>query len=311
MPMTLLEAAKLAPSVETGTIIEEFAAESDILRVIPFEDVPGTGKHYNREDTLPGVGFRGINEAYDESVGVINPQSEAHKIAGGDLDVDKFIIDTQGEAVRSVHELQKVKALSLAWTRNFIKGDSRTNARVFDGLQVRLTGSQLLSNAAAGGALSLEKLDEAIDLVDQPTHIIMSKAMRRKLTKASRAGIGGDINYIQDEFGRQVQMYNELPILIADYDNNGDQILDFTETSPDGSSSTACTSIYVISFMPMKLTGIQGQADGRYGIVTRDLGELETKPVFRTRVEWYSAIACYHGRAAARLAGITNVAAVA
>lgn len=311
MAMTLLEAAKIAPSMQDSIIIEEYAAQSDILRTIPFEDHDGTGIHYNREDTLPGVGFRGINEAYSESVGVVNPQSEAFKIAGGDLDVDKFLVDTQGDRVRSVHELMKVKALSLMWTRNFIKGDSTTNPRVFDGLQVRLTGTQLVSNAAAGAGMSLAKLDEAIDLVDQPTHVIMSKAQRRRLTAAARAGIGGDIRYAQDEMGRQVAIYNDLPILIADYDNNGNQILDFTETSPDGNSSTACTSVYVVSFMPMKLVGIQGKADGRYGIATRDLGELETKPVFRTRVEWYSAIACYHGRAAARLYGILDAAAIA
>ncbi|HYX14762.1 MAG TPA: hypothetical protein VE944_10415 [Nostoc sp.] len=310
MPMTLLEAAKLAPSIRDQAIIEEYAANSDILRVIPFEDHDGTGIHYNREDELPGVGFRGINEAYSESVGVINPQSEAFKIAGGDLDVDKFIIDTQGEDVRSTHEMMKVKALSLMWTRNFIKGDSRVNPRLFDGLQVRLTGSQLVANAAAGGALSLAKLDEAIDLVDDATHLIMSKAQRRRLTAAARAGIGGDIRYEQNEFGKQVAMYNDLPILIADYDNLNNQILDFTETSPDGTSSTTCTSIYVVSFMPKKLVGIQGKADGKYGVATRNLGELETKPVFRTRVEWYNAIACYHGRAAARLAGITNAEAV-
>ncbi len=310
MAMTLLEAAKVAPSLETATIIEEYAAQSDILRTIPFEDHDGSGIHYNREDTLPGVGFRGVNEAYSESVGVLNPQSEAFKIAGGDLDVDKFIIDTQGETVRSVHELQKVKALSLMWTRNFIKGDSRTNPRVFDGLQVRLTGSQLVSNADAGAGLSLLQLDKAIDLVDQPTHIIMSRGSRRRLTGATRSGIGGDIRYAPDEFGRQVAYYNDLPILIADYDNIGNYILDYVETSPDGSSSTACTSIYVVSFMPMKLVGIQGKADGQYGVTTRDLGELETKPVFRTRVEWYNGIACYHGRAAARLYGITDAPAV-
>ncbi len=309
--MTLLEAAKLAPSVEQATIIEEYAAQSDILRAIPFEDIDGTGIHYNREDTLPGVGFRGINEGYSESVGVLNPQSEALKIAGGDLDVDKAIIDMQGDRVRTVHEMAKIKSLSLAWTRNFIKGDSTNNARVFDGLQVRVTGSQLISNAAAGAGMSLLKLDEAIDAVDDPTHIILSKAMRRRITKAARAGIGGDIEWRQDELGRQQGYYNDLPLLICDYDNNGDQILDFTETSPDGSSSTACTSLYVVSFAPMKLVGIQGKAGNTYGISSRDLGELETKPVYRTRVEWYNAIACYHGRSVARLYGVTNADATA
>jgi hypothetical protein len=310
MAMTLLEAAKVAPSIEQTTVIEEYAANSDILRVLPFENHDGTGIHYNREDTLPGIGFRGINEAYSESIGILNPQSEAFKIAGGDLDVDKFITDTQGDSVRSIHELQKVKALSLMWTRNFIKGDSRIDPRTFDGLQVRLTGSQLVENNVAGGPLSLNKLDEAIDLVDQPTHLIMSRASRRRLTQAVRAGFGGHIYVQPDEFGKQISFFNDLPILIADYDNFGNQILQFTEASGDNTNIN-CSSIYVISAMPMKLVGIQGRSDGQYGITTRDLGELETKPVMRTRVEWYCAIACYHGRAAARLRGITDAPAVA
>jgi hypothetical protein len=310
MAMTLLEAAKVAPSIEQATIIEEYAAQSDILRVLPFENHNGSGIHYNREDTLPGIGFRGINEGYTEGVGILNPQSEAFKIAGGDLDVDKFILDTQGETVRSVHELQKVKALSLMWTRNFIKGNSQADPRTFDGLQVRLTGTQVVDNNVAGSALSLNKLDEAIDAVDQATHLVMSKSTRRRLTTAIRAGLGGHVNYSPDEFGKQVMYFNDLPILIADYDNLGNQILDFTETSGN-LANVNCTSIYVISAMPMKLVGIQGQADGQYGIATRDLGELETKPVMRTRVEWYCALACYHGRAAARLRGITDAPAVA
>ena len=310
MAMTLLEAAKVAPSIEQATIIEEYAATSDILRVLPFENHKGSGIHYNREDKLPGVGFRGVNEGYEESTGILNPQSEAFKIAGGDLDVDKFVLDTQGSTVRTVHELQKVKALSLMWTRNFIKGDSRVNPRAFDGLQARLTGSQLLENGNAGAPLSLLKLDEAIDQVDQPTHLMMSKASRRRLSQAVRNGLGGQIHTELNEFGKQSMYYNELPILIADYDNEGADILDFTEASADG-SNVQCTSVYVLSLQPQKLVGIQGEADNQYGIVTRDLGELETKPVFRTRVEWYCAIACYHGRAAARLRGITNAPALA
>jgi hypothetical protein len=310
--MTLLEAAKVAPSMETATIIEEYAASSDILRAITFENIAGTGKHYNREDKLPGVGFRGINEGYKESVGVLNPQSEALKIFGGDLDVDRAIIDMQGPEVRTVHELQKVKALGLSWTRNFIKGDSRTDARAFDGLQVRLTGTQLISNNDAGGALSLEKLDNLIDQVDSATHLIMGKSMRRKLNQAIRnRNISGDIDFTQDEFGMRVMHYNGLPILIADYDNNGDIIMDFTETSPDGTSSTQCQSIYCVCFQEMMLNGIQGAVGGQYGISSRDLGELETKPVFRTRVDWYTAIAVYHGRSAARLYGITNAPPIA
>ena len=139
MALTLLEAAKL----ETGDVykqgvIEKFAETSDILRVLPFINIAGNALKYNIEETLPGVGFRGINESYDESTGIINPQSESLVIAGGDLDVDKFLVDTMGAEQRTVHEGMKIKALSLAWTRTFIKGDSESDPREFDGLQKRI-----------------------------------------------------------------------------------------------------------------------------------------------------------------------------
>src|SRR6185503_5355775 len=163
MALTLVDAAKLhTGNVLRSAIIELYAMTSDILRVLPFETIAGNALRYNREETLPGIGFRGVNEAYTESVGVINPVTEPLVIAGGDLDVDKFIIDTMGADQRSTQEAMKTKALSLRWSKAFIKGDSVSQPREFDGLQARLTGTQLISaGATAGGAaLSLAKLDE-------------------------------------------------------------------------------------------------------------------------------------------------------
>lgn len=309
MSLTLLEAAKMMPPQE-AVYVEEYAASSQVLQVTPFKDVLGGALPYNREWSLPGVGFRGVNENYDESTGIINPQVEVCKIAGGDLDVDRYIIDTQGEDVRSAHELMKVKALARSWTQTFIKGDSRTNPRVFDGLQVRVTGTQLLDNSTAGGPLSLAMLDALIDQVDSPTHLIMSKASRRRLTQASRnTGVSGFITYDKDAFGKQIAVYNDLPILLVDQGLEDLDILGYTEASADN-SSTACTSIYCVSFGDMMLTGIQGSVDGQPGISVRDLGELHIKPTMRTRIDWYTSIAVMHGRAAARLRGITNAAVV-
>ncbi|MDT2266382.1 hypothetical protein P7H12_26080 [Paenibacillus larvae] len=39
-------------------------------------------------------------------------------------------------------------------------------------------------------------------------------------------------------------------------------------------------------------------------INVRDLGERNKKPCYRTRIEWYSAMAVFHPRAAARLSGV-------
>ena len=308
MALTLLEAAKRSQDPVQSAVIEMYAGASDVLANLRFDNIQGSAMKYNREETLPGIGFRGINESYTESTGVINPQIEPLVIVGGDLDVDKFILETMGMNQRSVQEEMKVKSLALAWTKAFIKGDSDSDPREFDGLQVRLTGNQLIDAGSTDGgdALSLAKLDELIDAVDDPTHLIMNKAMRRRLTTAARTyTIGGFISYELDAFGKKIAYYNGLPILIMDKDNEDNDILPFTEVGSGGTTATAC-SIYCVSLTPGKLQGIQNKV-----LEARDLGELQTKPAMRTRVEWYAGIAMYHGRAAARLRGVKKAAVTA
>lgn len=308
MPMTLLEYSKTFQNPLQSGVVQIYAQESAILRVLPFTSIAGNAYSYNREDTLPGIGFRGINEAFSESVGVLNPQTESLVIAGGDADVDKFLIDTEGAERRAIETASKIKAMSLVWGAKFFKGSTLTEAREFDGLQVRLGGAQLIGAGATSGgdALSLAKLDEAIDQTYQPTHIAMSKAMRRLLSAAARtSGVAGNLVWDKDEFGRQVAMYNGLPILEIEEDNTGAQVLGFTEANPGG-GSPASTSIYVMSLGQDTLFGIQAAPPD-----VRDLGEQDSKPVFRTRVEWYSGLALRHPRAATRLNGIKNAAVVA
>jgi len=307
MALTLIEAAKKnSGDVLRAATIETYARNSDILRILPFENIAGGALKYNQEQALPGIGFRGVNEGYTESTGVINPVTEPLVIAGGDLDVDKFILKTMGQDQRTTQEVMKIKSLAHRWSLAFVKGDSSAATKEFDGLQTRLTGSQLVWNAAgAGGALSLQKLDELIDTVDNPTHLLMSRATRRSLTSAQRnPSVGGYITYSKDEFGRQITLYNDLPILVADANGDAYAAIAYNEAGQSGGST--CTSIYAISVGDGMLTGIQNDDP-----MVTDLGELEAKPVLRTRVEWYAGIAMFHPRCAARLGGITAGAVTA
>lgn len=311
MALTIIEAAKLNPGdVVRNTIIEMYARNSDVLRTLPFNGIAGNALKYNREDILPGVGFRGVNEAFVESVGVLNPITESLAIAGGDLDVDRFILQTMGANQRSVQEGMKVKALAHRWTLAFIKGDSSTDPREFDGLQRRVPvgSSQLLDAGATSGgdALSLFQLDTLISRVDSPTHLIMNKTMAMRLAQAARnTAVGGFISWDPSEFGTRIMAYNGIPILQIEEDNVGNPILGFAEPNPGGGAA-ASTSIYAVSFGDGALVGIQNE-----GVSVRDLGELETKPVLRTRVEWYAGVAIFQGKAVARLRGIKNAAVVA
>jgi len=305
MALTLIEAAKLETGdVIRSAVIEMYAGSSDVLMVIPFADIQGNALKYNRESQLPGVGFRGVNESYTSSTGVLNPLTEALVIAGGELDVDTFIVQTMGMDQRSVQEAMKVRSLALAWTKTFIKGDSVADPRQFDGLQKRITGNQLIAagSTANGTALSLAKLDEAIDQTLNPTHLLMSKAMRRRLTQAARdTAIGGFISYEKDAFGKTVTKYNDLPILTVDLDNEGAAILPFTEAATSGTATA--TSIYVLSLGDGAVSGLQNG-----GMRVADLGVLQSAPLYRTRVEWFCAISIMNGRAATRLYSIADAA---
>lgn len=314
MALTLIEAMKLAAdggeTVRAG-VIAMFARSSDLLMALPFKDIAGNAYAYNQEGSLPAIAFRGVNEAYTASTGTINPEVEALRICGGDLDVDTFLIKTGGPAVRATHEEMKVKALAAELTRAIIKGDSGSQPREFDGLQARLVGNQLIAAGTtdAGDPLQLTILDELIDAVTQPSALIMNRTMRRRLSAAARlATVGGYITYDLDAFGRRVTRYNDLPILVAYSDNGGTEPLLFDEqgdvnATPGGTTST---SIYCVGFGDGLVTGIQN------GVMdVRDLGELDASPQYRTRVEWFAGLCIEHGRAAARIGGISNAAVIA
>jgi len=307
--VTLLQASEMAlgnDEVKRAAIIELFA-KPDILSVLPFLDIQGGAYTYIQEGQLPGVAFRGINESYDTSTGLINPQVERLRIVGGDLDVDKALLKTHGAGIRSSQERLKVKALSLYIAGKVINGDSEADPREFDGLRKRITGTQLFPAGAStnGDALSLAVLDEAIDAVDGATHLVMSKRMRNLLSQAAKdTGVAGYIVWDKDEFGKRVMFYNDLPILVTDYDDSNAQVIDFNEANPGGGTVTG-TSIYVVNIGDEGVLGLQN------GVMeVTDLGEIDAKPVLRTRLEWLVSLAVLSGRAAARIWGIKKAAVV-
>jgi hypothetical protein len=310
MALTLLEAEKYSTDVLRRGVIETFARNSAVFELLPFMEIAGNSYMYNQEETLPGIAFRGVNEGYEESAGIINQLSEGLTILGGDVDVDKFLAQTRGNVndLRAIQTEMKSKALALEWTRTFFKGDA-TDLKQFDGLEKRVTGSQLIYADGAGTAgkaftkdqtgdtAFLEKLDELIDAVEgEPDVLFMSKAMRRKV----KGVLQRSEHYIEngsDAFGRPVATYAGIPIRVIETDAQGNEILGFNETV---GADNSCASIYAVRFGADQY--VSGLRNGTVNV--RDLGEIDAKPVFRTRIEFYSGLAVFHPRAVARLAGI-------
>jgi hypothetical protein len=313
--LTLAEAAKLEKDTFKQGIMEMFANVNPILSRLPFLSIEGNSYEYDYEKKLPAVGFRSVNEGYAASHGQTDKRSVGLAIAGGDLDVDKFIIQTRGSKYnqRAVQEAMQTKALSLKWLKTFFDGNRATSGNEeFDGLNVLLgdawyadkdvvwantstNGVSAWDTSDAGSPL-LEQLDEAIDnCIGEPDMIVCNKTVRRFITRIAKKD--GQIAISPDRWGWQQESYRNIPLIVVEDDNEGNAILGFDETA---GSDTETTSAYVLKLGADEY--VSGLQNG--GMDVRDIGELETKPSMRTRVEWYTSLAIFHPRAAQRIAGI-------
>ncbi len=299
MALTLVEAKKHSTNPQELAIITELAA-GPLLQNLPFREVQGNGLFWKREESLGDVGFRAFNDSYTESYATVKQQSEALKLFGGDIKVDRAIVDLEGPEARAYQIQAKTRAMRLCFEALFINGDSNSSAAEFDGLANRIASgsSQYIENAATPDALDLGALDEALDAVDAQggqKYLVMSKSARRHLSKVARASSQIDIE--RNDFGYQQLFYGGVPVLEIDRDHLNVAILD---------GDTSDQSIYVVAFGNDLLTGIQNG-----GPQVRDLGEATDSPTLVTRVEWYCGLALMNGRAAARLANVDATAALA
>ena len=313
MGLTLLEAAKSEQNMLRRGLYQELSV-GELSGIIPFQNTAGPGVFYNKVSELPGVGFRGINETAEATYGIINPQAEQYKILASDIDVDTFILDTEGEEARTNQVSMKLESMRLTLEDKFINGDETTEPREFDGLRRRIqVGSSQAINA--NGALSLAALDELIDATDAVGGrkvLIMNQRMQRLLSQASRnSGLGGFINYELNEFGRRARFYNDVEIVTTKVNAQNVAIQPFSETTGGAPTGGATTSIYCVAFGDNLCTMHQGLVRGQFGPSIRPLGEVDDASVDRTRFEWYVLLSVYHGRSASRLYGVTNATVVA
>jgi hypothetical protein len=311
MGLTLIEAAKYENRLEHLAVLKTFS-EGELLARLPFMNIAGSGLFYSAEQELPSVGFRAVNEGYTQSYGVVDQRAEAVHLFGGDVDVDRSIVDLMGPEARASQIEMKVRSMRLTLEATVINGDTSANPRAFDGLSKRLQPGDAMAidnNAGAGAAgapLDFDRLDELIDSVNAyggSKVLVMSKAMRRQLNAVARSTMGGGVYQTStNSYGMTVHRYQDCDILTVDRDAQGVEVMGYDEAG-------GTSSIYCCTFGDQGVTGLQGPFQGRYGISVRDLGEVPDAPVFRTRVDWYVGFAVLHPRASGRLFNITPAGA--
>lgn len=317
MAITLPEAALLSTTHLQRGVIELFVQNSPVLDRIPFMEIEGNAYAYNEEGTLPGIAFRAVNAGYVESTGTVNQKTESLKIMGGDADVDRFIQKTRSNLndQRAVQTAMKVKTLSYGFQNEFINGDIAIDPLGFDGLKKRLVGSQVIDAGADGLPIVgdsaydihafFDKLDELVAAVPGLTGengaLYSNSSIIGKVKSAARH-ISADVFVEKDVNGKRIVRWNGIPILDIGDTATGDPIIPMTEEIGEADDTT---SIYAVRYGDDEGDqAVTGLTNG--GVDVYDLGELEEKPAYRTRIEFYTGVAVFGGKGAARLRGVRN-----
>lgn len=309
MALSLAQAAAQSQNALASGVMQLFPVNSFVLDRINFEEINGNAYQYFTDSALPGAEFRAVNASYAESTGSLTSATESLVILGGDADVDRYLQLTRSNLMdqRATQVELKARAVAHKWNDSFINGDTAVDANSFNGLKKRLTGAQLLSMGTNGAAINtdsatrqtfFDQLDNLIAAVPGVDVFITNAAILAKFRSAARRETMATSTV--DTLGRTVDTYNGIPVVDIGNKADGTPIIPQTETQ--GSSSVA-GSIYAVNFgAGAPDQGVVGLTNG--GVQVMDLGQLETKPVFRTRIEWFTGLALFGPKPAARLAGV-------
>jgi hypothetical protein len=123
----------------------------------------------------------------------------------------------------------------------------------------------------------------------KPDALMMSKRSRRSLKKLFRTSGNAFVPDV-DRFGRRVEYYDNIPIIIDD---------NIPDNQTKGTSTNAST-IFAVKFGAG--TGVCGLTNGF--IQYDELGALETKDADRVRVKFYCGLVNFRDVALARMTGV-------
>ena len=294
MALTLAEGAKLSNDVLRQGVIETAIKDSPVLQRLPFIEITGNGLTYNRENAAATAAFYNVGDAWAESTPTFTQVTASLAILGGDADVDNYVARTRSnvqDIEAAIVEL-KAKAVQQQFDATFVDGDTSTDAKAFNGLDALCTSGQTIAMGANGARLTLDKLDELIDLVrgGKPELLLMSRRTRRTLNGLARAAGSGLVEHERDEFGRMAAWYDGVPIGVSDY--VGD--------AQTAGTSTDCSTIYALQFGEGAVAGLTAPG----GIAVERVGALETKDATRVRVKWYVSVALFNQLKLAKLTGV-------
>jgi HK97 family phage major capsid protein len=293
MALLLADAGRLTNNQFVAGLIETIITESQVLQLLPFLEVNGASLVYNQEASTGSAAWYAVADTWTEQAVTVTQKTASLKILGGDVDVDNFLEQTYRlpNDMRAIAVAEKAKAVAYSFNDAFFNGTGASNQPT--GIFGLVTGGQTLDLGTNGATPTLANYDNLIDLVKpgKPDVIFMSKRSRRTLTALARASSSsGQIEYDWNKFGQKVLYYDGIPVIVDD---------NISDAMTKGSSSVA-SKVAAVKFGFNE--GVMGLMNGMIQAV--DVGNLETKDAWRTRLKWYTGLCNFRDLSLAVMTGV-------
>lgn len=293
--ISLAQSARMTNDVLQAGVIEVLATESKLLQILPFMNVQGSGYTYNIEKNLGNAQFRKVNGGYNYGAIETIPVTERIVILGDEAIVDTYQIAVESDInnLMAIEVALRTKAIAHKFEKCFIDGGktagsgvpSETAANEFVGILTRYTETAPANIPSTALPLYtaqvitktddlIADLDTLLDMVAGGADaLIMNKKTRRQLTAKGRAFC----EYRQGEFGTQFLQYGGVDVVDLDGDLLADDII---IAAKFGAKEAVC--------------GLQNG-----GVRVTALGEMESQPQLKTRIEWFVGLAVFNPKAVA------------
>ena len=293
--ISLAQSARMTNDVLQAGVIEVLATESKLLQLLPFMNVQGSGYTYNIEKNLGNAQFRKVNGGYNYGAIETIPVTERIVILGDEAIVDTYQIAVESDInnLMAIEVALRTKAIAHKFEKCFISGGtasgsgvpSESAANEFVGILTRYTGTNPANIPSAALPLYtaqvitktddlIADLDTLLDMVAGGADaLIMNKKTRRQLTAKGRAFC----EYRQGEFGTQFLQYGGVDVVDLDGELLADDII---IAAKFGAKEAVC--------------GLQNG-----GVRVTALGEMESQPQLKTRIEWFVGLAVFNPKAVA------------
>jgi hypothetical protein len=300
MPLLAVEAAKLSIEDRERGVIEEIIDRDEMFALLPFKRVADETYSYVREKELPGGAFIDAYEDMEESAATFEPVSTKVRRFGGQVLIDNFMDQVQGNLndQTALQLAAKAKGMNRDFRKALVVGDTSVNPKAFDGVRKLTVAEQTLQAGANGGAVSYAALDELKDAVTKGADVLMMRQGTWRAIRALNRAAGGNTadHMMINNFGHPVKTYDGTPVIINDY-------LPADETM---GTNEATTSIYALRLN--EVDGLHGiYAGEKAGLSLLDLGHHSSKDARQWRMIWYAGLALKARHGVARLAGVTNI----